>query len=121
MRFDQKKIADAVSMGSTVSSIGIDLNQLALGSIQAVWTGTPAGNFTIQVSNDIVQTNPTGTDPAANVVNWTTYSGSTQAAGGAAGDFMWVLSDIGYRWVRLTYTRSSSTGTLNATFCGKGV
>lgn len=119
MREKQVRILTDASMAATVNSIGIDLQQVALGSIQVVWTGTPVGNFTIEISNDICVVGLT--DPAENVVNWTTYTGSTQAAGGGSGSFMWNLCEVGYRWVRLKYTKSSSTGTASAIWCGKGV
>lgn len=121
MRFEPVQIVTAGSLGASLTSNGIDLNQIVLASIQAVWTGgTVDGAFTIEVSNDSVKIDPTVTNQAANVVNWTTYTGSSVTAAGA-GDFAWLISDIGFRWVRLKFTRTSGTGTLNAIFAGKGV
>jgi hypothetical protein len=113
-RFTAVKIVDAVSMGASINSSGIDLNQQMIYAIQAVWTGTPAGTLKIQVSNDIVPV-------ASSVVNWTDYTGSSQTLSGSAGDFVWNVLNVGYRWMRLVYTRSSSTGTLNVTYSGKGM
>lgn len=123
MRFTEKKIITAGDMSqATVASFGMHVDQGVNWTIQAIWTGVPVGNFTIQVSNDIVAVNPVSTgDPAINVVNWTTYTGSSTAAGGAPGDFAWIAQNAGYQWVRLLYTRTSGTGTVNATFNGKGV
>lgn len=128
MKKDAVQIITAGDMSqATVTSTGIDINQMMGYSIQAVWTGSPVGNFTIEVSNDIVAVasststeNPVGPNPAANVVNWTTYTGSTVAAGGSTGNWTWVAPIAPYRWVRLKYTKSSSTGTVNATFFAKG-
>jgi hypothetical protein len=120
MRFDQVKvITDGDMSGATVVSYGIDLQQLQLASFQAIWTGSPVGNFTLECSNDIAQVSP-GVDPSLNVTNWSTYTGSTVAAGGGAGDVMYNVLDAGFRWVRLKYTKTSGTGTVNATFFGKG-
>lgn len=125
MRFAPVQIIANASMTSTVNSEGIDLNQTVLYSIQASWTGTPVGTLKLQISDDIVpvaasSTNPVGTNPAGNVINWSDYTGSPSLVNGP-GNFVWNVSDVGYRWVRLVYTPSSSTGTLNATFSGKGV
>lgn len=105
-------------MGASINSIGVDLQQLNLNSIQAVFTGSPVGTLSIQVSNDNVAV-AAGANPAANVVNWSDYTGSSSAVSGA-GNLTYNLTFAGYRWVRLVYTRSSGTGTLNATFTGKG-
>lgn len=120
MRFAQKPILTSGDMSqASVTSIGLDLNQCALGAIQAVWTGAPVGTLILQISCDEVAASITS-DPAANVVNWTTYTGSSTAVNGA-GDFTWNLLDIGYRWLRMKYTKTSGTGSISATFTAKGV
>lgn len=111
-------------MATSSNSIGIDCNQHALAAIQASWSGTPVGSLKLQISNDIVPVDPSdtnlvGTDPAGLVVNWSDYTGSTVAVSGP-GNFTWNLVYVGYRWIRLVYTSSSSVGTINATFSGKG-
>lgn len=122
MRFTEKQILTNGDMSrSTVHSIGMHIDQGVNWSIQAVWTGSPVGNFIIQVSNDLVAVNPDSTgDPSINVVNWTTYTGSTIAAGGSSGSWMWLDKEAGYQWVRLFYTKTSGTGTVSATYNGKG-
>lgn len=120
MRFDPVKIITDGDMSDDIESIGIDMNQIALGSIQAVFTGSPVGTLKLQFSNDIVPVPANGADDLASaVVNWTDYSGSSQAIS-AAGDFAWNLTNVGYRWLRLVYVFSSGTGELNASYCGKG-
>lgn len=115
----------AMPASGTINTIGIEVNQLYDLSIQAVWTGAPVGTFTIQVSNDIVPltpstSNPVGPDPAANVVNWSTYTGSAVVTSGTPGNWMWITQLAPYKWVRLSYTATSGTGTLNANFFAKG-
>lgn len=109
----------------TVNSIGLEVNQLYDLSIQANWTGAPVGTFTIQVSNDNVPLaastgNPVGPDPAANVVNWSTYTGSAVTTTAMAGNWMWITQLAPYKWVRLSYTATSGTGTVTANFFAKG-
>lgn len=123
MRFFPYKILTGADLAqSFVASKGVNI---ALGSniaIQAVWTGVPVGDFKIQISNDIVEENTIPTqDPASNVVNWSDYTGSLQAAGGAPGNWTWLDKNAGYHWIRLVYTRTSGTGSVSATFNGKGV
>lgn len=109
-------IASSQSMGASFNSTTIPLTQVGFLSIQAVWTGSPVGNFSLQVSDD------QGTDPqGSGVVNWTTYTGSSSAAGGADGDLTYEVTVTGEKWIRLIYTRTSGTGTVNARCETKGV
>lgn len=105
------QIISACSMGAaTCVSGAIDIKNIDDISIQAVWTGTAEnGAFKLQASND------TG----ATVTTWTDLTGSS-AVIAADGDFVWNVSNAGYRYLRLVYTKASGTGTLNATFTGKG-
>lgn len=120
MRYEAVPIIVNESMAADVESNGIDVNQMVAGSIQAVWTGATAdGTIGLEVSNDIVPVGPTQANSSANVVNWSTYTGSTQTVAGD-GNFLWNMNLMGFRWVRLVYTFSSGTGTLNATFVAKG-
>ncbi len=116
--FVPANIMTNVSMSVSQTSIGLDLNQIHLASIQAVWSGTLAsGSLSLEVSNDVVLPSQSG-NPAANVVNWTTYTGSATTVSGS-GDFLYNLLDSGYRWIRLKYTSLSGTGTINASYSGK--
>lgn len=112
------QIVSSASMVGNINSNGVDLQQLNLESISAVYTGAPVGSIKIQVSNDIVPVAP-GSNPSANVVNWSDYTGSPSAVS-AAGNVTYNLTFAGYRWVRLVYTFTSGTGTLNVYFTGKG-
>lgn len=118
-------IASEVDMSDDFSSIGLNINQQFGWSIQAIWTGEPEGTLFIQVSNDPVPTasspnNPAGPDPAANVVNWTVYSNSSVSTDGDDGDWMWVSQIPPYNWVRLSFTSTSGTGSLDAVAFIKG-
>jgi hypothetical protein len=114
MRVSNDLLINAESMGASVTSAPVYVEHLPLVLLQAVWTGTPVGNFTVQYSADV------GTDSAGTgVTNWTTDSDSTIAAGGAAGDLAYDI-ETSAKWVRLVYTRTSGTGTLSARFNAKG-
>lgn len=104
---------------SSVTSVGVDLNQINLSSMQAYWTGSPVGSLKVQVSTDNVPLG-LGADPASNVVHWTDYTGSSVAIS-AAGDQLYNMTFVGYRWARLVYTKTSGAGTINATYNGKGL
>lgn len=112
------------AMATSFKSIGIDLNQVILYSIEAVFTGAPVGSLNLEVSNDIVpvassNSNPVGADPAANVVNWVTYTGSSTAVSGS-GNFLWNVLEAGYRWVRVSYTATSGSGSCSIQMSSKG-
>jgi hypothetical protein len=104
-------IVTAGDMSATISSLPIAVDKFTACSIQASYTGSPVGTFTVQASND-VGTNPTGN--AANVSgiqNWTTVTAYTQAIT-AAGSVLWSFDDLNYAWLRCVYTRTSGSGTL---------
>jgi hypothetical protein len=92
-------------MGASFNSPSQQVHQYVVACIQAVFTGTPDGTLKLQISNDDT--------------NWTDYTGSSEAISGA-GNFAWNIINIGFQYVRLVYTRSSSTGSLSATVSGKG-
>lgn len=73
-------------------------------SIQVVYTGTPNGSIKLQVSND--------------ELNWEDLP-STTAAITTAGATLFNVSNAHYGFVRVIYTRTSSTGSLDATYLGK--
>lgn len=120
MRIKNSAFINAVSMGASFNSNPVACPHAGIGSIQLRWTGTPVGNFTIQVSNDLgtqVDGDAAGTPV---ITNWTTLSGSSQAAGGASGDYLYNFDAIGWLWTRVVYTRTSSTGTADGRFNLKG-
>lgn len=119
---------------SSLSSIGIPVNQIFMGSVQANWSGggSPVGVVKIQGSNDDVDVKPAapvanngvgefvGADPGGNVVNWADISGATLNVSGNSGSGMIPLATITYKWLRAVYTKGSGQGSLNLVFFGKG-
>lgn len=97
-----------VAFGSTSGTISLaashNLPPTWLGhicnlSIQLVFTGTPAGTFKLQGSNDIRTTTdflPT---------HYTDIAGSSSTVS-AAGDIMWNYQNCGFDWIRVVWTAS---------------
>ena len=77
----------------------------------AEWTGTPAGNFQVQTCAKYSSYKQGDALPAFVEADWVNL-GTTTAAGGAAGKAAFD-GETGAPWVRLQYTNSASTGTLN--------
>lgn len=118
MRDPNGPIMTNVSLAATVASNPVIMEQEVMCAIQAVWTGTPVGDFTVETCDDVGNPLPDGT--VTGLTNWDTYTGSTLAAGGSTGVFTWRIHSLPDRWVRLKYTATSSTGTINARFNAKG-
>jgi len=113
--------ASSISMGSSFELDPVWLGHICNYAIQLVFTGTPAGNFKLQASNDLGRQASGAPETDDGVVNWTDIAGSQQTIS-AAGDHMWQVENAGYRWVRVVWTQTSSTGTLtSAKFNVKGV
>jgi len=96
---NQEQIVTDGDMSGDVTSAVVEIAAYRHQAVQAVWTGTPAGNLQLEASND-------GTD-------WTAR-GSPVAAGGAAGSHVFVETYAAWAKTRLKYTSSSSTGVLQA-------
>jgi hypothetical protein len=115
------KVSQLISAGNMIANInspGIDLQDIKGISLQAIYTGSPNGTLKVQVSNDIVDVGSSN-DQASSVINWTDYPSSSVAIS-AAGSSIWNYDGFNYRWIRLVFTFSSGTGTLNVSFSGKG-
>ncbi len=83
--------------------------------VQLAWTGTPVGTFSIQVSVDY--------DPVKHIAgSWATLvlSDDITAAGSADNAYI-ELNQLSAPWMRVVYTRTSGTGTLNCHIAAKGV
>lgn len=115
MKTVQSKILNNGDMSGNLESQVIDLADIDLGSIQAVFTGAPTGALKLQLSNQIVANTA---DPNVAVTEWTDYSGSATNVV-AAGSHIFNISNMGYKWCKMVYTRTGGTGTLNATMTGK--
>lgn len=105
MRVFEYTLMTGGNMSGNLTSSSQNLIQMQIASIQAVWTGSPIGALSLNISNDNV--------------NWTAYTGSTTVVNGA-GNFIWNLLSNGYNYVQVVYAASSGSGSLNITVSGKG-
>jgi len=85
---------------ATLTSTVVPLSECTYCSFQYVYTGSPVGTIQVQASNDNV--NFTNIDRS--LINIT-----------AAGSSVVNLSEIGYIYARVLYTKTSGTGSLTIT------
>jgi hypothetical protein len=108
-------------MGSSFNLSPILLDHVANFSIQLAFSGSPNGRFKLQASNDSGRNKFTQEKDLNSIVNWSDITGTSSSINGS-GTLMWSLADIGYKWVRVVYTRTSGTGSLNScNFFTKGI
>lgn len=99
------RIVTAGDMSANITSAESTVNQIDNVGIQLDFTGTPTGTFTVEAQRH----------PSA---DWVAIDfGSTISASGAAGNHRISISSKENK-VRVKYTRSSGTGTLNAYIVG---
>jgi hypothetical protein len=112
------KVISAGNMGaaSITSSVLNIQNQDNLG-IQFIWTGTPTGTFGFEVSLNHKE-GPNGNTLVEG--DWSPIAIPGIVASGSAGNAYVGLNQVGAPFIRVTYTRTSGTGTLNAYISAKG-
>lgn len=109
----------AQSMGVTLTSEAVSIAHQDNVGIQLHWTGTPTGDFSVQISS-------THEEDASGTVfvpgDWVTLPVSPAiVASGAADDAYIDLNQMSAQWVRVVYTRTSGTGALTAAVVAKGI
>lgn len=96
------------SMAGNLTTDPVDVVYSDNVGFQLIFTGTPTGTFQCQGSIDNV--------------NWTNLEFSTvPSATGAADTHLFNLNNVPYRKLRVGYTRTSGTGTLNVWVMAKTV
>lgn len=97
------KTLDAHTMGASFSGSSVDLAEVDNYAVHIIWTGAPVGNLQVEASND----------------NSNFVAVDTTAAGGGAGQRIYNVAGAGYRYVRVSYTFTSGSGTVTAYISGK--
>ena len=122
------KTDDLVLSSTDLSTASISSDWVWVGSavnfsVALTWTGTPAGTFKLQASNDAGNANsPVESARGGGVTNAVDVTNKTAAGGGAAGGALIEVQDCGFNWVRVVWTKSGSTGTLtSARICIKSL
>ncbi len=113
------KFISAASMGANITSAIVEISQQDNVGIQLNWTGTPVGTFDVQISIDHEQ------DMNGNVTvagNWVSLPLSPAIAAAGSADSAYIdLNQQSASYVRVVYTRTSGSGTLNGFATAKGV
>ena len=100
------KVGDAgADLAANFDFPAIEVLYLDKVSFEPVWTGTPTGSLNIQVSN--------------NKVNWSSIDSTITPAG--TGDYDYVEKETTSKWIRLSYTRTSGSGTLKTYVVAKSI
>lgn len=106
------------SMAGSITSAVTIIQKLSLVSYSIEWTGTsPVGEMSVEVSNDYSQ-NADGTVKDAGTWNALPLSAATSVSGNSDNGFIDIDGSAGYA-LRLVYTRTSGTGTMNAVVSAK--
>jgi hypothetical protein len=97
-------------MSTTLHSMPLDLTYSYGYSIQVSYTGSPSGTMILEGSNDAPSPQDANFQYAAFVpTNWTTLAGSSINVFGPDA-ILYNFSDCYYRYVRVTYTPISGSG-----------
>ena len=114
------KVFNNVILANNQASDGVEVMFADNICVQFVWTGTPVGTFGISVSNDAVLT------PYGNVEGgtWTPLvltDPQPPTPNGTAGNGIINLTQIGSRFLQVTYVADTGTGTCTAILTAKSV
>lgn len=100
--YNYKIVTDGDMSGDITSQV-VDMSLTNGYAVQAWFTGSPVGTLRLEASNDESQ--------------WTEISSSEISA---AGSVMWLEDYAMYDKLRIRYSRTSGSGTLNVQINGKG-
>jgi hypothetical protein len=112
MKFANEKVLTDEDMSADFVSDPILIDQIFGYSFQAIFSGSPDGSFKLQASNDDVSR-------PQNVSNWTDIAGTALVIT-VDGDAMWNVTNAFYKWVRISWTVLSGTGSCSVTYASKG-
>lgn len=114
MRIHNEDLLD--DTGPIDLSVAQELKPVWLGhimhySIQLQFSGSPAGSFKLQASNDEGRINASDSANQSPITHWTDIADSSVSVD-EAGDCLWQVENVGYNWVRVVWTPTSGAGSL---------
>ncbi len=105
-------------MSGDLTSMVTIIDQLVMASYAITWSGSsPVGTISVEVSNDY-SINQDGTERNPGVWNALPLSAPTDVSGSSGHGFIDIDAQAGYA-LRLVYTSTSGTGTLQVVLMGK--
>ncbi len=114
-----KQLISAGDMSGNLTSPAVNILFLDNVAVQLVWGGTPTGNFSIEVSLNHEEA-PDGTVLAAG--DWVAIDLSPSPAAIGSADSAFIdMTQLSARWIRVKYTFTSGTGSLNAFLTAKEI
>ena len=106
------RLIDSESMGASVTSDPFNVQGLDSIAVQFVFSGTPTGTFSVQVSGNYNTVTASG--------DWDDlFLNPSMTASGASGTASTNIQQLAFLWMRLKYTRTGGTGSLDAYVSGK--
>lgn len=112
-------VINAASMATSLTSAIVPVSGQDNIGFQLHWTGAPVGTFDFQISSNHMQDSQGAVIQAG---NWISLPLDPAIVAAGAPDEAYVdLNQMSAQYVRLVYTRTSGTGTLDAYVVGKGV
>jgi hypothetical protein len=101
------EVIDAGDMSGTLTSLSTNIQYLDRVGYHIVFTGSPTGTFSVEVSNDDT--------------NYVEVTLTTAITASGSGDTAYIEVESAAPFVRLKYTFSSGTGSLTVTLTGKSI
>lgn len=112
-----RNIAAGDMSQATITSSVTNIQFLDNIGIQLTFTGAPVGTFEVQVSADYAQDD---NGNVTNAGNWTSITLSPSPAAAGSGSTIYIdMNQLSAPWIRVKYTKTSGTGTLNGYITGK--
>lgn len=113
--------ASTGNLNASFNSDAFEVRMMTKVAIVATVSGSAAlnGTLKLQACVDHGQSTGQGADTVTGLTNWVDIAGSTSTVT-ADGSTLWNLSEMGFKWVRLAYTRTAGTGTLAIRAHAKG-
>lgn len=113
-------VVQATALSTSITSKVTDIMYKDNINYQYIWTGTLAGNFSVQTSSDY-RPNPNGDGSLPPLVagSWDDVPITGASAVGSPNSGTIELNNLGANFIRTIFTRTSGTGNLTIMISGK--